>query len=159
VFGAAKGGGNGMRLKIQIAATLLVIFLFCQVGMGAKDDNKSEPYNYFRDYVGLNAEQIQSINNGKALAKVLDTGSADQILVFGAVYINSTPEKYLKFASDIDALRILPSYNAIREVGGIVGIYLSIPLMVVIRVIFEKCIALRAQPESELSIGEGSASA
>jgi predicted PurR-regulated permease PerM len=45
------------------------------------------------------------------------------------------------------------------EVGGIVGIYLSIPLMVVIRVIFEKCIALRAQPESELSIGDGSARA
>jgi hypothetical protein len=69
MFGAAKSGANGMRLKIQIAATLLVILLFCQVGMGAKDDNKSEPYNYFRDYVGLNAEQIQSISNGKALAK------------------------------------------------------------------------------------------
>jgi hypothetical protein len=80
-----------MRLKIQIAATLLVIFLFCQVGMGAKDDNKSEPYNYFRDYVGLNAEQIQSISNGKALAKVLDTGSADQILVFGAVRAVASP--------------------------------------------------------------------
>jgi hypothetical protein len=28
--------------------------------MGAKDD-RSEPCNYFREYVGLNAEQIQSI--------------------------------------------------------------------------------------------------
>jgi predicted PurR-regulated permease PerM len=45
------------------------------------------------------------------------------------------------------------------EVGGIVGIYLSIPLMVVIRVIFQKCIALRTHPESELSIGDGSARA
>jgi predicted PurR-regulated permease PerM len=44
------------------------------------------------------------------------------------------------------------------EVGGIVGIYLSIPVMVVIRVIFQKCIALRTHPESELSIG-GSARA
>jgi hypothetical protein len=104
-----------MRLRIQFAATLLIIFLLCKVGMGAKDDNKSEPYNYFRDYVGLNAEQIQSISNGKALAKVLDTGTAEQILVFGAVHIDSTPEKYLKFASDIDALRKLPSYLAIRK--------------------------------------------
>jgi predicted PurR-regulated permease PerM len=45
------------------------------------------------------------------------------------------------------------------EVGGIVGIYLSIPLMVVIRVIFQKCIALRTHPESELPIGDGSARA
>jgi hypothetical protein len=105
-----------MRLKIQFAATVLFFFFFmCKAGMGAKDDDKSEPFNYFREYVGLNAEQIQSISNGKALAKVLDTGSADQILVFGAVHIDATPEKYLKFASDTDALRKLPSYLAIRK--------------------------------------------
>jgi hypothetical protein len=104
-----------MKLRIQFAATLLVTFLLCKVGMGAKDDNKSEPYNYFRDYVGLNAEQIQSISNGKALARIVDSGSADRILVFGAVHIDATPEKYLKFASDIDALRKLPSYLAIRK--------------------------------------------
>src|SRR5271154_4207920 len=104
-----------MRLRIQSVATLLLILFLCKVGMSAKEDDKSEPYNYFRDYVGLNAEQIQSISNGKALAKVLDTESADQILVFGAVHIDSTPEKYLKFASDIDALRKLPSYVAIRK--------------------------------------------
>jgi hypothetical protein len=104
-----------MRLKIQFAATVLFFFFMCKAGMGAKDDDKSEPFNYFREYVGLNAEQIQSISNGKALAKVLDTGSADQILVFGAVHIDATPEKYLKFASDTDALRKLPSYLAIRK--------------------------------------------
>lgn len=43
------------------------------------------------------------------------------------------------------------------EVGGIVGIYLSIPLIVVIRVIFQKSIALRAHLESGLSISDGRA--
>jgi hypothetical protein len=104
-----------MRLRIQFAATLLFIFFLCKVGMGAKGNDRSEPYNYFREYAGLNADQIQSISDGKALAKVLDTGSADQILVFGAVHIEATPEKYLKFASDTDALRKLPSYLAIRK--------------------------------------------
>jgi hypothetical protein len=104
-----------MRPRIQFAATLLFIFLLCRVGMAAKDDANSEPYNYFREYAGLNAAQIQSISNGKAFAKVLDADSADQIRVFGAVYINATPESYLKFASDIDALRKLPSYLAIRK--------------------------------------------
>ena len=104
-----------MRLKIQFAATLLLIFVLCKLGMGANDDGKSEPSNFFRTYVGLNVEQIQSISNGKAFAKIIDTGSAEQILVFGAVHIDSTPEKYLKFASDVDALRKLPSYLAIRK--------------------------------------------
>ena len=111
----AKSRRDGMRLRIQFAAALLFVFFSCKVGMGAKADDKSEPYNYFREYAGLNAEQIQSISNGKALAKVLDAGSADQIVVFGAVHISSTPESYLKFASDIDALRKLPSYLAIRK--------------------------------------------
>ena len=104
-----------MSRKIQFAATLLFISCLCKVGMAAKADDKSEPYNYFREYVGLNDQQIQSIGNGKAFAKVLDADSADQIRVFGAVYINATPESYLKFASDIDALRKLPSYLAIRK--------------------------------------------
>ena len=43
------------------------------------------------------------------------------------------------------------------EVGGIVGIYLSIPLMVVIRVIFQKCLGSKPQPESELPISHDSA--
>jgi predicted PurR-regulated permease PerM len=42
------------------------------------------------------------------------------------------------------------------KIGGIVGIYLSIPLMVVIRVFFQKCMDPGAHPESELSISHGS---
>jgi hypothetical protein len=104
-----------MKPKIQFAVTLLFILFLCRVGMAANDDAGSEPYNYFREYVGLNADQIQSISNGKAFAKVLDADSADQIRVFGAVHIDATPESYLKFAADIDALRKLPSYLAIRK--------------------------------------------
>ncbi len=104
-----------MRLRIQFTAALLFIFLVCKAGMGAGDASSSEPFNFFREYAGLNDEQIQSISNGKALAKIVDTGSADQIVVFGAVHIDSTPEKYLRLASDVDALRKLPSYLAIRK--------------------------------------------
>jgi len=45
------------------------------------------------------------------------------------------------------------------EIGGIVGIYLSIPVIVVIRVIVRKCLALRAHPASELSISDSNAGA
>lgn len=111
---SAENRGDGMRLIMQFAAALLLPIFLWRAAVSAEDDRR-EPDSYFRDYVRLNAEQIQSISNGKALAKVLDTGSADQILVFGAVHIDSAPEKYLKFASDIDALRKLPSYLAIRK--------------------------------------------
>jgi len=75
----------------------------------------AEPFKFFREYIGLDDGQIDAIRNGKALAKTLDSPAADQVFVFGSVYINSTPERYLKLASDIDALRKLPSYLAIRK--------------------------------------------
>ena len=43
------------------------------------------------------------------------------------------------------------------KIGGIIGVYLSIPLMVVIRVVFQRYMAPRAQSESDLDISHGSA--
>ena len=80
-------------------------------------DNPAEPVKFFREFVGLNDDQIREIRDGKAVAKVLDSPTADQVFVFGAVYINSTPERYLKFASDLDALRKLPSYLALQKLS------------------------------------------
>src|SRR5215469_9334775 len=78
-------------------------------------DNPVEPEKFFREFVGLKDDQIREIRNGNAVAKILDSPTADQVFVFGSVYINSTPERYLKFASDLDALRKLPSYLAVRK--------------------------------------------
>jgi hypothetical protein len=74
-----------------------------------------EPFKFFRDYIHLNDKQIDSIRDGQAVARVLDSPTADQVFVFGAVYVKSTPDKYLQMASDIDALRKLPNYLAIRK--------------------------------------------
>jgi hypothetical protein len=46
---------------------------------------------------------------------VLPSPVADEVFVFGTVYINSTPELYLKLASDVDALRKVPSFLALRK--------------------------------------------
>jgi len=70
---------------------------------------------YFKDYIGLNDDQISAIRSGQAVAKSLHSRTGDEIFVFGAVYIHATPESYLKFSRDFDRLRKLPGYLAIRE--------------------------------------------
>jgi len=75
----------------------------------------AEPFTFFREYIGLNDEQIAPIRNGKAIAKIVESRTPDEVFVFGSVYVESTPDKYLKFASDIDSLRRLPSYLAIQK--------------------------------------------
>ncbi len=76
-----------------------------------------EPFKFFRDYVGLRDDQITAIRNGKAVAKVVESRTPDEVFVFGSVYVQSTPEKYLKLASNINELRKLPSYLAIRKLS------------------------------------------
>jgi hypothetical protein len=104
-------------MRRRIPTVILSALLLVSLG-GEKisaTDVSSEPNKFFHDFVGLSDDQIREIREGKAVAKILDSPTADQVFVFGAVYINSTPERYLKFASDVDALRKLPTYLALRK--------------------------------------------
>jgi len=102
--------------KRTLTLILLAIVLWTLgIGRTRATDQPAEPDKFFHDFVGLSDDQIRDIHNGKAIAKILESPNRDEVFVFGAVYINSTPERYLKFASDLDALRKLPSYLAIRE--------------------------------------------
>ena len=101
----------------RITSLILLALTVVPLGTGAfpPTDNSPEPARFFHDFVGLNDDQIREIREGKAVAKIFDSPTADEVFVFGSVYINSTPERYLKFASDTDALRKLPSYLALRQ--------------------------------------------
>ena len=89
----------------------VVLLLFAIV---APADTPDEPYKFYREFAGLNEGQIAAIRSGKALAKVVESPTPDEVYVFGSVYVEATPESYLKLASDINALRKLPSYLAIQ---------------------------------------------
>jgi len=84
-------------------------------GQTSAAGQSAEPDTFYRKYIGLSDDQIDSIRSGKAVAKIIDSPTPDEVFVFGSVYINATPEDYLKFASDIDQLRKLPDYLALRK--------------------------------------------
>src|ERR1700733_11323624 len=79
------------------------------------DQKRAELSEFFGKYVGLSDDQIGAIGSGKSVAKILDPPTADEVFVFGAVYVRATPEEYLKLASDTEALKKLPNYLAIRK--------------------------------------------
>ena len=99
--------------RICICITLPVVLLLLATVTQA--DSQDEPYKFYREFVGLNEGQIAAIRSGKALAKVVESPTPDDVYVFGSVYVEATPESYLKLASDINALRKLPSYLAIQS--------------------------------------------
>src|SRR5258708_8231954 len=105
-----------MPVRIIRFPRLLLALLFLSFGdLPACNAQNVEPFTFLRDYVGLKEDQIAAIRNGKSIAKVVESRTPDEVFVFGSVYVRSTPEKYLKLASDIDELRKLPSYLAIRK--------------------------------------------
>ena len=90
----------------------VVLLLFA---IATQADTPGEPYKFYREFAGLNEGQIAAIRSGKALARVVESPTPDEVYVFGSVYVEATPESYLKLAWDIDALRKLPSYLAIQS--------------------------------------------
>lgn len=97
------------------AAMILPLTLFLIGATSVAIAQDTEPYKFFHEYVGLTDDQIQAVRSGKAIAKVMHSRTPDEVFVFGTVYVESTPERYLKLASDVDSLRKLPGYLAIRK--------------------------------------------
>lgn len=69
-----------------------------------------EPRTFFKEQMGLSDNQIAMIARGEPVAKVLPSKRPAEIFVFGAVFVNATPEEYVKLAFDMDRLRRLPGY-------------------------------------------------
>jgi len=103
-----------IRPLIAVAFLLLLTLAvcICAASSGSPDP---EPDTFYHKYVGLTDNEIQAIRSGQPVVKVLESRTPEELFVFGSVYIRSTPESYLKLASDVDALRKLPSYLAVRK--------------------------------------------
>jgi hypothetical protein len=65
--------------------------------------------------LGLNEKQRADIDAGRPVARVLDWGKPSEVYVFGAVYIDGSPDAYLKTARNISKLAASPGYLGIGE--------------------------------------------
>src|SRR5580704_14707532 len=102
-------------MTIRIRSVALLALMLLPLVASWTQANEGAVGQFFREYVGLNNAQIVEIRAGKAVARILDSRTPDEVFVFGAVYVQSTPEDYLRLASDVDSLRKLPSYLAIQK--------------------------------------------
>jgi len=106
---------NGETMSIRIRFVTLLVALLLPLFAAWAQANEGTVEQFFREYVGLNNDQIAEIRAGKAVARILDSRTPDEVFVFGAVHVQSTPEDYLRLASDVDSLRKLPNYLAIQR--------------------------------------------
>jgi hypothetical protein len=72
-------------------------------------------HTFFKQDIGLKDSEIADIERGKAVARVLDSPTPSEVFVFGSVFIKAPPSAYMHFAVDLDRLRALSNYIAIRR--------------------------------------------
>jgi hypothetical protein len=91
----------------------LVLILLAAATAAAFSQSGSNLERFFKDDIGLTQAQIDSIRGGTAFAKALPSRTPAEIVLFGAVYINAVPEKYVQFAADFERRRKLSGYVAV----------------------------------------------
>jgi hypothetical protein len=109
----------GGRIRILTRLLLLAVVASAvpcssQVNSGSGEPDANVEV-YFRRYVGLSERQIKSLRVGKAISKTLPSRTPAEIFVFGAVYVDASPDNYLAFASDFDRLKTISGYLAIGK--------------------------------------------
>lgn len=92
----------------------LIVTLSAGAGAPCRSQTALDLQNFFRKNIGLSKEQIAAIRSGQAFSKALPSRTPREVFLFGVVYVHATPESYLAFARDFDALRKLPNYLALR---------------------------------------------
>jgi hypothetical protein len=98
--------------------TQCIVLVGLMIGISVRVGSQSKPLDlnaFFMQNIGLKKEQVADIRNGKPVALNLKSRIPDEIFVFGAIYINAEPEKYVKFVSDVERLSKLPEYPGIGK--------------------------------------------
>jgi len=69
---------------------------------------------FLRKYIELSDKDIQKINNGEALAKVIDTGEKPEVVIFGGVYVDAPVESYLRVYRNVKELEKEEAFLAVE---------------------------------------------
>ena len=96
------------------ASTVYALILLTSVS-AAFAQSADRLHTFFKQSIGLSDSEIAAIDQGKPVAKVLESPTPSEVFVFGSVYVKALPSAYVHMALDLDSLKSLPNYLAIRR--------------------------------------------
>ena len=99
----------------NLLVTVALIVLSAGATTRCNAQTNAELFNYLQQDVKLSQDQMATLGKGQAVSKTLESRIADEVFLFGVVYVNATPESYVKAAYDFDRLRRLPNYLALEK--------------------------------------------
>ena len=64
-----------------------------------------QPHTFFKNNIKLTDPEIQKIGQGQVVTKVLESADKYGMLVFGAVYVNGSIQKFAEVYRDVQKLQ------------------------------------------------------
>src|SRR6266436_1038844 len=104
-----SSGDSTLAHKI-LATTLLVM------GLGAGTvSGQPQPRTFFKEHARLSDSEIQKIEQGQVVTKVLASTDKYGLLVFGAVFVNAPIDKFAPSFRDVKKLKENKVYLDVQE--------------------------------------------
>ena len=98
-----------------LIVTVVLIVLIAGSTAPCRAQMNAELLTYLQQDAKLSPDQIAALGKGQAVAKNLESRQADEVFLFGVIYVNATPDSYVKAAYDFDRLRKLPNYLGLEK--------------------------------------------
>lgn len=98
----------------MVYRTLATTLLALGLGTGAVS-GQPQPRTFFKERANLSDREIQNIEQGQVVTKVLGSSDKYGMLVFGAVYVNAPIEKFAASYRDVRKLKENKVYLDVQE--------------------------------------------
>ena len=98
-----------MNISAGSIALVLLVTTTCSA------QSSADVRTFFSKSVGLSDAEIGQIEQGTAVAKILDSPDPSEVFVFGAISIKGQPAAYVRMARDLNKLKTLPGYLAVHQ--------------------------------------------
>src|SRR5215211_6704958 len=105
-------GSSNIVLCKTLAAAIFGVGLGISAAWG-----QPQPRTFFKERAKLSDSEIQSIERGQVVTKVLSSSDKFGMLVFGAVYVNAPIEKFAASYRDVKKLKENKVYLDVQEFG------------------------------------------
>lgn len=89
-----------IRMSRLVTKWVRLAFLLLASSSVCHSQSTGQLYTFFKQNIGLNDSEIARIEQGKAVAKVLDSSTPSQVFAFGAVFIKAQPGAYVRLSGD-----------------------------------------------------------
>ena len=91
----------------------LSVAMCLAVGVSSAQQPTSRTRDYLVNTVKLAENELTDLVEGKPVVTILETGEREEVLVFGAVFIESTPQAFVDLYRDLEKLGGNEGYLAI----------------------------------------------